>query len=99
MLKTQSKVTARIIDCQAYECSFNHRGECRAVGINIGGPEPLCDTFIRTESKGGNLSTTAIVGACKVEVCQFNKALECMAEEIQVVMNNDQAICGTYQWQ
>jgi hypothetical protein len=91
-----SKSVATIWDCQAKECSFNHNGKCRTVGINVGGPEPLCDTYVNFDSKGGILNTMAKVGACKVQSCAQNRVLECWGEGIQVILHNHQALCGSY---
>ncbi len=97
MFTTKSKIGAQITDCQAIDCSFNHSGKCRTIGINVGGPEPLCDTFVTASFKGGILNATAKVGACKVQACMHNKLLECGAERIQVILNNEQALCGSYE--
>ena len=99
MFNSKDKLGARIVGCKAHECSFNHGGNCRTIGINVGGPEPLCDTFIKAEKKGGILNAMAKVGACKVEACVNNKLLECGAEGISVVISNNQAFCGSYQKQ
>jgi hypothetical protein len=90
------KSGASIIDCQSKECSFNHEGKCRTIAINVGGPEPLCDTFVNSSIKGGLLSATAKVGACKVDYCAHNKALECAIDAIHVVSRNGQALCGSF---
>jgi hypothetical protein len=92
-----SKPGANISDCQASECSFNHGGKCRTIGINVGGPEPLCDTFVNFGIKGGILNTSAVVGACKVQSCTQNKSLECGVRDIRVVLQNQTAMCGSFE--
>ena len=96
MFNSKSKLGTHIVDCKATECSFNHGGNCRTIGINVGGPEPLCDTFFNTAKKGGIPTATATVGACKVQTCMHNKLLECGSKSISVVFNDNQALCGSY---
>lgn len=86
-----------VIDCQAKGCSFNHDRKCQTIGINVGGPEPLCDTFVSGSAKGGIHDANALVGACKVQTCMNNTSLECQAEGIRVVYKNNQAWCGSFQ--
>jgi hypothetical protein len=90
---------ARIFECQAEECSYNVMGKCRTIGINVGGPDPLCDTFVETGVKGGLIGAITKVGACKVGNCVHNEDLECMADGIRVVYQNDRALCSLYQSQ
>ena len=87
---------ALVTDCRALNCFYNRSGSCKTIGINVGGPEPLCDTYINTGSKGGIFNKRAHVGACKVETCLHNEALECMAEEIRVIFRDDRALCGSF---
>lgn len=91
------KTGANILDCQVKKCSYNYEGKCRTIGINIGGPEPLCDTFVDAGIKAGMLNTVAKVGACKVNSCLHNKSLECMADGIRVILQDNQPLCGVYE--
>ena len=97
MFNAKSRSRSQIIECEASDCSFNQKNKCRAIGINVGGPEPLCDTFINADVMGGILNAATKVGACKVQSCVHNKLLECGAEKIRVLLVYDQALCGTYQ--
>jgi hypothetical protein len=92
-----SKAGANILDCQAKECSYNRDGKCHTIGINVGGPEPLCDTFVNAGMKAGVLNSIAKVGACKVQTCTHNKSLECMVKGIRVILQENQAQCGSCQ--
>ena len=85
-----------VTDCQANNCSYNRYGNCKTIGITVGGPEPLCDTYINTGSKGGVVNKKARVGACKVGNCLHNEALECMSKGIQVLFQDNQASCGSF---
>jgi hypothetical protein len=67
------------------------------IAINVGGPEPFCDTFVSAGKKGGVRNVSARVGACKVEDCTFNNALECTAESIRVTLQQNRAQCVSYQ--
>jgi hypothetical protein len=92
-----SKAGANINECQVKECSYNINGKCRTIGINVGGPEPLCDTFINAGVKGGLLNAMAKVGACKVQSCRHNALLECTVEGILVTLQQNRAMCASYQ--
>jgi hypothetical protein len=85
-----------IIDCKMTECAYNTNKKCHAMAITVGGPAPLCDTFIKRGQKGGVQEMNGSVGACKVETCSFNNSLECTAEGIHVGVHADHAECDTF---
>lgn len=85
-----------IKSCNVADCSYNKGGnECHAMAITVGGPQPFCDTYLRSSSKGG-VDQTGAVGACKVENCKFNRNLECSADGIDVVASGINAKCNTF---
>ena len=88
-----------IINCNAGKCIYNYSGQCRTMAINVGGPEPLCDTFSANGKKGGFRDIVAKVGACKVEECTHNRSFECSAAGVDVVFVGDLAECATFQTQ
>jgi hypothetical protein len=91
-----SNQPALVTHCQVENCSYNRYGNCKTIGINVSGPEPLCDTYIVTRSKAGVVNKKAYVGACKVANCLNNEALECMLKGITVVFRDNQAMCGAF---
>lgn len=97
MFNMKRKPLSQVNECQADECSFYKKGKCRAIGINVGGPEPLCDTFIHTDIMGGKLNAATKVGACKVQSCVHNRLLQCTAQGIRIIFENNRALCDTYQ--
>ncbi|MFP4356473.1 MAG: DUF1540 domain-containing protein [Phycisphaerae bacterium] len=87
----------KVNDCQVDACAYNEGHACHALAITIGNAtNPDCDTFFDHDSKGGDASATAGVGACKVSACKFNQSLECSAESIQVGKKSGHAYCMTY---
>jgi hypothetical protein len=87
----------QVDDCTALECSYNKEGACHAMAINVGGPAPWCDTFIKASIKGGVQNLTGGVGACKVENCTYNRSLECTSQNgIHIKANGDHAVCSTF---
>lgn len=86
-----------IINCNAGKCIYNYSGQCRTLAINVGGPEPLCDTYFSNGKKGGLMDLVAKVGACKVESCTHNRSFECSATGVDVVFVGDFAECATFQ--
>ena len=89
-----------VVGCDASECAFNNNNQCSAHAINVGGPQdhcPKCDTFFKRQSKGGNSTVTAGVGACKVQMCEYNQAFDCTAKSIRVTVHQQHADCATYQ--
>jgi len=87
---------ANVLGCDVGGCAFNHEGKCRTMGINVGGPEPLCDTFTEAQKKAGIFNVTAKVGACKVQNCVNNSLMECTAPGIRVIMQESRALCGGF---
>ena len=83
--------------CDAEECAYNIKNKCHAIAITIGGwSAPKCDTSLIAPTKGGVPDMTAGVGACKIDNCQFNKSLQCMAKCIRVKMYTLDVECATF---
>ena len=91
-----SKEIPKVKSCDAVSCVYNKEGQCHTPAITIGDLEPCCDTFQKAESKGGYDDVIGGVGACKVSGCSYNESYECNASEINVVVAEDHADCGTY---
>ncbi|NIM02542.1 DUF1540 domain-containing protein [bacterium] len=86
----------KVKSCDATDCAYNIRHKCHAIAITIGGwSVPACDTSMIAQKKGGVPNTTAGVGACKIENCQFNKSLQCTAKWIRVKRYTLDAECVT----
>lgn len=90
-------VLSNVKQCDVQECVFNADQKCHTLAINVGGPDPLCDTYMSGSMKGGIKHLNAQVGACKVADCLFNKAYECEAKNISVITKGEKAWCGSYQ--
>ena len=89
----------RIASCEVTECSYNKHNSCHTMAITVGGPAdkcPNCDTFLHSSQKGGVPDMVGGVGACKVESCSFNKALECTAQSISVGLHQGHPDCRTF---
>lgn len=86
----------KISKCDVTECSYNKKNECHAMAITIGGLHAICDTFLKTNIKGGVADMIGGVGACKIDMCKFNKSLECSASVINVGHHSDHADCKTF---
>jgi hypothetical protein len=85
-----------ISECSASGCAYNHEGNCCVMAINVGGPAPLCDTYVSGGSKAGMKGMMAGVGACKVSSCANNDSLMCQAEFVRVEVLDGQAVCATF---
>lgn len=85
-----------IIDCKMTECAYNANKKCHAMAITVGGPEPMCDTFLKRTKKGGVPDMNGSVGACKVANCNFNQSLVCSAEAIHIGVHDNHAECDTF---
>lgn len=85
-----------ISNCNASKCIYNYSGKCCTLAINVGGPEPLCDTYFFNGKKGGFEDLTAIVGACKVDTCIHNRFYECMADNVEILSGQDLVECSTF---
>jgi hypothetical protein len=66
------------------------------MAINIGDWEPMCDTYMPSQIKGGMKGVVAGVGACKVSGCMHNKGLMCIAGSVSLRMQGNQVMCATY---
>ena len=64
-----------------FHISFEDR--CHAIAITVGrDTSPICDTLMKAAKKGELPYMNTGVGACRVENCQFNEDLECVANSI-----------------
>lgn len=86
----------KIFDCDAKECAYNNDMQCHAMAINVGGKEPICDTFLKSSTKGGIKDIIGGVGACKVQSCTYNDNFECSAQGIHIKLQGGHADCSTY---
>ena len=85
-----------INECSMADCAYNSEMKCHALAITVGGPAPLCDTYLQSTQKGGDGDLIGGVGACKVGNCMHNTALECSAANIQIGMHAGHAECDTF---
>jgi hypothetical protein len=94
--------TPVIRTCTVTKCAYNLENQCHTPAITVGeGRQPVCDTFlcdvcVKTVDKGGSRDTNAHVGACKIEQCEHNEALECAAGSIKVDIQQDRPSCDTF---
>ncbi len=86
----------KITECNVAMCAYNKGRKCHAMGINVGGESPVCDTFQKTREKCALDDIFGGVGACKVSKCWFNSCLECAAKDINVRWTDSKAQCVTY---
>lgn len=88
---------AKVKSCDAEECAYNIKNKCHAIAITVGGgPSPRCDTLTIAARQAGLPNITAGVGACKIENCQFNESLECVAKSIRVKVHTMLPECTTF---
>lgn len=86
--------------CDATECAYNMGGKCHALAITVGDePHPRCDTFCDMSTTGGDPSTEACVGACKMMSCMYNESLECEAPDVCIGHKGSDVDCLTYEMQ
>lgn len=87
----------KVLDCEMVDCAYNAEKKCHAMAITVGTDGcPLCDTFMKSATKGGLPDVIGAVGACREADCRFNQSLECTAGGIHVMMHSAHADCGTY---
>jgi Domain of Unknown Function (DUF1540) len=86
----------KILDCDATECAYNSNRQCHTGAITVGSDHPQCDTFIKLSHKGGAGDVLGAVGACRVEACKYNQALECAAPGIHIHQHANHADCATF---
>lgn len=89
----------KVNKCDVLECAYNRSNSCHALAITVGDIEdevPRCDTFCRSSIRGGEATSVASVGACKVDLCKFNKLLECTAPGISVGYRGSDVDCLTF---
>lgn len=88
---------SKIKECEVRDCVYNSDKNCHTMGITIGnGSCAICDTFMKSDRKGGDTAIIGGVGACRTENCKFNKSMECTAEGILVGFHSDHADCKTF---
>ncbi|MBF0298730.1 MAG: DUF1540 domain-containing protein [Oligoflexia bacterium] len=88
---------SKVSSCEVSECVYNRDKKCHTLAITVGNTtSPSCDTYMKHEKKGGDSDTIGGVGACKTEICQFNKNFECRAESIIVGKQNNNPECKTF---
>jgi hypothetical protein len=97
-VKDMPMTMPKILDCDATACSYNKNKECHAMAITVGSPAAcaFCDTFFKSEARGGVSDMTGGVGACRMSNCKFNTSLECSARGIHVALHSDHAECTTF---
>lgn len=84
-------------ECMVSACAYNMDNGCHARAITIGdGTHPGCDTFLMESHHTHNSQQTAGIGACKCAACEFNDDFECMTDNVQIGMVNNEANCLTY---
>jgi hypothetical protein len=90
--------TSKVWFCNATDCSYNAREKCHAVAITIGNAEgtPYCDTRVHGKTKAGVEQAEGLVGACKVDDCIFNEALECVARGVRIKNLENNVECRTF---
>ena len=87
----------KVEECNMESCSYNIGKTCHAMAITVGKNTPTrCDTYCQAEIKGGDLSSTAKVGACKVRECNFNNSLECQASKVKIGVCEGHTYCLTF---
>ncbi len=86
----------KIMECNATDCVYNRERQCHTMGITIGSPCPMCDTYTAGGNKGGETGITGGIGACRQSDCTFNRSLECHAPGIRVGCHTDHADCVTF---
>jgi hypothetical protein len=95
----EKKEMVKIVSCDVTDCSYNKHNACHTLAITVGGPSdpcPSCDTYMHSNQKGGILDMQGGIGACKVEKCSFNNALECSAPSVKVAAHQSHPDCMTY---
>ncbi len=82
--------------CSVTQCFYNKKDECHAHAITVGSEDPVCETFIQTQSNTQKQGAGE-VGACHVHQCSYNDQMFCHAcDDIQVDMASGKAMCTTY---
>ena len=88
---------AKIKECNMQDCSYNMENMCHTMAITVGEEDcASCDTYAHKSMKGGEMSMIAGVGACKVESCSHNQALECTMQNVQMGSHNSHADCMSF---
>jgi hypothetical protein len=92
-----NKKVSRINMCKAAKCVYNSKNKCHAIAITVGGPDPLCDTYLSSIDKGGMREVMGGVGACKVTHCRHNNSFMCQAGKIEVDYHENNVKCMTFE--
>jgi hypothetical protein len=92
----KTKVMPNVLFCSVLECAYNDHEKCHAGAITVDGPEPLCDTFFKSQQKGGIDESIGSVGACKNDMCVHNESYECTANGIEVSLHSMKPECDTF---
>src|SRR5690348_15093504 len=93
------KPMVKITSCEVTDCSYNKHNACHTLAITVGGPSdpcPSCDTYVHSSQKGGVMDVQGGIGACKVEICSYNTALECSAPSVTVGKHQSHPDCLTF---
>ena len=85
-----------VLHCDVDNCFYNRSKNCHAPAINVGGDEPICDTFV-AERQHIHRSEGSQVGACHVRTCRWNSDLLCHASGINVSPVGGHADCATFE--
>ena len=86
---------AKIKTCDMGDCYYNEKSHCHAQAINVGDDYPMCDTYMHSDTHGGDLKSDGKVGSCKVHDCMHNKHMCCDAREIVMHHQHYQVDCMT----
>ena len=83
--------------CNVENCAYNKDSLCHARAITVGdAKQHLCDTMMASDIHTKR-QDTAGVGACRSTGCMHNEDFECQADDINVILSGDQALCGTFE--
>lgn len=96
---------SRNLKCNATNCAFNKRMDCRAGAINIRGeeavkiPETSCSSYVNRSSNVFNnavdyaqTSPESII--CEARNCTYNENRSCKAEDVRI--DAYKAACDTF---
>ena len=82
--------------CSVTNCFYNSNNICCAHSILVGSSEPICETFMQSDSHTSRCGQSE-VGACHVTQCDYNDSMFCRAcDDIEVLWKNNQAWCNTF---
>jgi hypothetical protein len=88
---------SKIKECNMDDCSYNMDNKCHTMAITVGEEDQAsCETYAHKSMLGGDLNMIAGVGACKVDSCSHNQALECTMQNVQMGSHNNHADCMSF---